>query len=83
VHQPWRDDCIRQACEALAAVDRMAENGAPYLLLERLTQADITTAVAERLARGGLGIDTAVRFPHLARLTQRLADEQPFRSTEP
>lgn len=39
VHQPWREDCIQQASEALAAVDRTAANGAPYLLLGRLTQA--------------------------------------------
>jgi glutathione S-transferase len=59
VHQPWRDDCIHQASEALAAIDRMADVR-PYLLLGRLTQADVTAFVAERLARG-LGIDTATR----------------------
>ena len=83
VHQPWRDDCIHQACEALTAVDRIAENGRPYLLLGRLTQADVTTAVAERLARAGLGIDTTARFPQLTRLTRKLVEEPPFRSTEP
>jgi glutathione S-transferase len=83
VHQPWREDCIRQATEALTAVDQMAANGEPYLLLGRLTQADVTIAVAERLARIGLGVDTAARCPRLFRLTQKLAEEPPFRSTEP
>jgi glutathione S-transferase len=51
-HQPWIDDCVAQAVHALEAVDAMVEQGAPYLLLGRLTQADITTFIAERLARG-------------------------------
>jgi glutathione S-transferase len=83
VHQPWRDDCIHQASEALAAVDRLAADGEPFLLLGRLTQADITTFVAERLARVGLAVDTAARFPHLSHLAKKLANEPPFRSTEP
>jgi hypothetical protein len=43
----------------------------------------VTTAVAERLARAGLGIDTTARFPQLTRLTRKLVEELPFRSTEP
>lgn len=54
----------------------------PYLLFERLTQADVTAFIAERLARG-LGVDTAARTPRLRALTRKLADEHPFRSTEP
>ena len=54
----------------------------PYLLLQRLTQADVTAFVAERLARQ-LGIDTAARTPRLHQLTTRLAEEHPFRSTKP
>jgi len=83
VHQPWRDDCFHQASEALAAIDRLAAPAEPYLLLGRLTQADVTAFVAERLARVGLGIDTASRFPLLAAHAKQLADEAPFRSTEP
>ena len=60
----------------------MIESDTPYLLLDRLTQADVTTFVAERLARG-LGIDTDKEMPRLRALTRRLADEVPFRSTEP
>ena len=53
-----------------------------YLLLGRLTQADVTAFVAERLARG-LGIDTQVRTPRLHAPARRLAEEPAFRSTEP
>ena len=81
-HQPWFDDCIAQAASALAAVDAMVNPNEPYLLLGRLTQADITAFVAERLARG-LGIDTDTQMPKLRTLTRGLMEEEPFRSTEP
>ena len=82
VHQPWIDDCMAMAVNALAAVDAMVEPDASYLLLGRLTQADVTAFVAERLARG-LGVDTEARAPRLRALTRRLADEPAFRTTEP
>jgi glutathione S-transferase len=82
VHQPWIDDCMAQAVNALLAVDAMAQAGTPHLLLGRLTQADVTAFVAERLARG-LGVDTAARTRQLRALTRRLADEPAFRATEP
>lgn len=83
LHQPWIDDCLAQMTSALAAVDAMAAPGASYQLLGRLTQADVTAFVAERLARLGLAIDTEARMPRLRALTRRLAEEQPFRATEP
>lgn len=82
VHQPWRDDCIAQATNALAAVEAMVDPGKPYLLLGRLTQADVTAFVAERLARG-LGIDTDAHMPNLRALTRRLAEEPSFLASEP
>jgi glutathione S-transferase len=82
LHQPWIDDCMAQVTNALTAVDAMIEPGKPHFLFGRLTQADVTAFVAERLARG-LGIDTDRRTPRLRALTRRLADEAPFRSTEP
>ena len=82
LHHPWIADCMAQVTNALAAVDAMIESDTPYLLLGRLTQADVTAFVAERLARG-LGIDTEKGMPRLRALTKRLADEAPFRSTEP
>jgi glutathione S-transferase len=82
LHQPWIDDCMAQVTNALSAVDAMIVSDAPYLLFGRLTQADITAFVAERLARG-LGIDTDSAMPRLRALTKKLAGELPFRSTEP
>jgi glutathione S-transferase len=82
-HQPWIDDCVAQMTNALAAVDAMVDPQKPYLLLGRLTQADVTAFVAERLARVGLRVDTDASMPRLRALTRRLAEEPPFRSTEP
>ncbi|HTR83191.1 MAG TPA: glutathione S-transferase family protein [Reyranella sp.] len=82
-HQPWFDDCLAQACHALAAVDAMVDPAQPYLLLGRLTQADITAYVAERLARFGLSVDTARLMPRLRTHACRLAQLAPFSRTEP
>ena len=82
-HQPWVDDCTAQMVHALAAVDAMVDPAAPYLLLGRLTQADITAFVAERLARFGLNVDTAAQMPKLYALARKLGEEAAFRSTEP
>ena len=67
---------------ALAAVDVMVNPAKPYLLLGRLTQADVTAFIAERLARG-LRVDTETQMPRLRALTKKLAEEPAFRSTEP
>jgi glutathione S-transferase len=80
VHQPWIADCMAQTKQALAAVEAMAEND--YLLLGRLTQADITAFIAERLARG-LKVDTPAEMPRLHAHCRRLLDQEAFRSTEP
>ena len=82
VHQPWIDDCMAQMTTALAAVEAMVDPAKPYLLLGRLTQADVTAFIAERLARG-LGVDTETQMPRLRALTKKLAEEPAFRSTEP
>jgi glutathione S-transferase len=73
---------MAQMANALAAIDAMIEPGASYLLLDRLTQADVTMFVAERLARG-LGVDTETKMPRLRNLTRRLAETPPFALTEP
>ncbi len=67
---------------ALAAVDAMIDPAMPYLLLGRITQADVAAFVAERLARG-LKIDTPAQTPRLHALAMRLQEEPAFRSTEP
>ncbi|MCP3382286.1 glutathione S-transferase family protein [Bradyrhizobium sp. CCGUVB4N] len=82
VHQPWIDDCMAQAANALNTVEAMIEPKQPYLLLERLTQADVTAVVAERLARAR-GIDTDVLMPRLRALTSRLAEQPLFQVSEP
>ena len=82
IHQPWIDDCSAQAMNALATVEAMVDPAAPYLLLGRLTQADIASFVAERLARG-IGLDTESQTPRLRTLCRKLLEEPPFRSTEP
>jgi glutathione S-transferase len=82
VHQPWIDDCMTQMKTALAAVEAMIEPGQDYLLLGRLTQADIIAFIAERLARG-LKVDTATDMPGLHALCRKRLDEPPFHSTEP
>jgi glutathione S-transferase len=68
--------------DTLGAVDAMIGSASSRLLLQRLTQADVTAFVAERLARQ-LGIDTGARMPRLRELAKRLSEEHPFRSTEP
>jgi glutathione S-transferase len=78
VHQPWIDDCLAQATNALAAVEDMIRPDARYLLLDRLTQADVTAVVAERFARGVLRVDTAARVPRLHALARTLAEQPAF-----
>lgn len=82
VHQPWIDDCLAQVRRALLAVEERLEPSSSYLLLGRLTHADVAAFVAERLARG-LKIDTDSETPHLRALTARLAEQPAFRATEP
>ena len=82
LHQPWIDDCMAQMANALAMIDVAIDSNAPYLLLGRLTQADVTAFVAERLARG-IGINTEVQMPRLRALVANLAGMPPFALTEP
>ena len=82
LHQPWIDDCMAQVRSALTAVHAMIDADQPYLLLGRLTQADVTAVVAERLARA-LGVDTGAQMPRLRALTGKLAEAPFFQVTEP
>ncbi len=82
LHQPWIDDCMAQVMNALTVVEATTDPALPYLVLGRLTQADVTAFVAERLARG-LGIDTSTKVPRLRALASRLAEMSPFATTEP
>lgn len=82
VHQPWIDDCMTQMKAALASVEATIDAEQPFLLLGRLTQADIAAFVAERLARG-LEVDTEREMPRLHALCRRLRAMPPFLTTEP
>ncbi|MGO4714874.1 glutathione S-transferase family protein [Bradyrhizobium sp. 2TAF24] len=81
-YQPWIDDCLAQVKNALVAVDETIAPNKRYVLLDRLTQADVTAVIAERLARAR-GIDTDAQTPRLRDLTRRLAEEPFFHVTEP
>jgi glutathione S-transferase len=67
---------------ALTALEATIDPAQSYLMLGRMTQADVTAFVAERLARG-LGIDTEASFPKLRALTRRLLEQPAFAATEP
>ena len=82
VHVPWINECTMRMKNALKAVNAMAEPDR-YLLLDRLTHADVTAFIAERLARVGLGVDTDAEMPRLRALTKRLATLPAFAKTEP
>ncbi len=83
MHQPWIDDCAAQVRQALLAVEAMIDPATPWLLLGRITQADVAAFVAERLARVSTGLDTGGEMPKLRALTKRLLEMPAFRSTEP
>ena len=82
-HQPWIDDCRAQVTNALNAAEAMVDPAQSYLLLGRLTHADVAAVLAERIARLGQGIDTPTLTPRLYALSARLAEEPAFRATQP
>ena len=77
LHQPWIDDCLGQVANALSYIEEQIVPGQAYLLLGRLTQADISVFVAERLGHA-LGIETGTKMPRLRDLTSSLAGQPPF-----
>lgn len=85
---PWMERCRGQVEAALAVLERAAEDARPWLLGERLTQADIT--VATMLGFLGLVVPaTGVarpddrRWPRLARLVARCEAEPAFAACYP
>lgn len=82
LHQPWIDDCLAQVTNALSYIEEQIVPGTAYLLLDRLTQADITAFVAERLGRA-MGVETGTRMPRLRTLASTFAARPPFAMTEP
>ena len=80
-HQPWVDRCAQQMHGALALLDSAcgAKRG-PYLLGDRLTQADVTTVTAWTFVNGALGIE-ASRYPALAAHASRCEQMAAFADT--
>lgn len=85
-HAPWRDHCDAQVAGGLAALDAAALTaeslGQPHLTGERLTQADVTAAVALDFIRftGGY-LAPAGSYPSLEALAARLATLPAFQET--
>ena len=82
LHLPWIDDCLAQVASALSYIEQQILPDQSYLLLGRLTQADISAFVAERLGRI-MGIETGTRMPKLRALASSLTAQPPFALTEP
>ena len=72
-HEPWTDRCRRQMHGALGELDRMAQaHAGSWLIAERLTQADVTTACAYTFLCDALSVDQSwMVYPGLADLAAR------------
>ncbi len=86
VHAPWHEHCDAQVTGGLKLLDQAAGEAAakgwPYLTGERITQADITAAVALDFIRftAPYQVDAA-RLPHLTALAERLYALPAFQET--
>ncbi len=79
----WMDRCRFQVVNALVELDRVAEDAAPWLLGDRLTQADITVAtmlgfLTFVVPATGVAPPDDRQWPHLARLARRCEAEPAF-----
>lgn len=86
VEQSWVERCENQACSALAALDPLAAKAGAdgWLYGDRMTQADISAAVAvsfARLARPKMPV--AEQAPNLAAFAERLEAMPAFAATKP
>jgi glutathione S-transferase len=80
VYQSWLDHLEGQVVAGLQALD--ANSFSPWLLGERLTQADVSTAVAIEAIRFDMAhLAPAGRFPTLEALAVRAAKLPAFRQT--
>jgi glutathione S-transferase len=72
-HPPWVDRCSVQMRGALGELDRLARaRGGDWLIGERLSQADVTTACVFTFLREALAATTAAAdYPGLAALSER------------
>ena len=79
----WIERCRGQAEAGLSSLDHEAEHAQPWMMGDRLTQADITIATMLgflRLVEPATGIAPpgGQRWPHLARLADRCEAEHAF-----
>jgi len=82
VHQPWIDHNLSQTREALAWLETRPQS--PWLESDRLTQADITTAIVVDLALNGFPEAFAKgSFPKLEALRDRVAKLPAWQETIP
>jgi glutathione S-transferase len=84
----WMNRCRGQVKGALAALDEAAEKARPWLIGDRLTQADITVATMLgflRLVEPATGIAPPDdgHWPHLKRLAERCEHEPAFAACFP
>lgn len=85
-HAPWQEHCDGQVAGGLAALDaaalQAASLGWPHLTGERLTQADVTAAVALDFIRfTGGHLVPAGRYPRLEAMAARLLALPAFQET--
>jgi glutathione S-transferase len=70
-HAPWVERCRTQTSGALTELERLA-GGSPWLIGNRMTQADITATCAFTFLREALAItDAAASYPKLAAVAAR------------
>lgn len=80
VYRPWLEHLEGQVTAGLKALD--ANSLAPWLCGERLTQADVTTAIAIEAIRFDMAhLAPPGRYPNLDRLTERAAAFEAFKRT--
>lgn len=78
-HEPWVARCRTQMEAGLVELERQcADLESPWLLGEKVTQADITVTAASTFLFESLGLDTS-RYPALQTLRQRAEALTPFR----
>ncbi|GAB7535057.1 glutathione S-transferase family protein [Burkholderia sp. 22PA0106] len=89
VHRPWLDRLVEQVDAAYGALEKRILGTTGWLLGERITQADVTVAVAwrftqaERAHQRDLAPFDAQRFPTIAALSARAEQLPEFVSTPP
>lgn len=82
LHQPWLDRVRLQIEAAYVLLEAAAAQAAPHLLGERLTQADVTVAVAWRFTQYYISdLVDAARYPALAAWSARMEQLPEFLAT--